>query len=326
MNNSMKYNYLKILPFLFIFVCIQPAISQNTYKKLSVAQCDSLIKANETNPNFVILDVRTKSSWQSQHLEGSIYRNYYDSNFDAQLNALPKHKTFLVHCQSGGRSGQAFKKMQNLGFSEVYDMQGGMSAWKSGGYSTTSVIVPKLMLVNYEEISSEENDSGTDTIKITITNRANGQLSFTSSSLSDIHDISTNFNEDTELKGAEDYTFFIYHYPGYIETDTTGINIDSNGGTLDLNIIIKNGTIQSADELQLPELVLYPNPASHFINIKTIDGKPADKIILMNLNGQVLLTIQNKKSLDVSGMQSGVYFIGIEYEDKFQTKKLIITH
>ena len=88
--------------------------AENIYKKLTVEKCDSLINANETNPNFVILDVRTYGKWVNDHLEGSINRSTRDADFQQQLDALPKHKIFLLHCQSGGRSTGAFIKMQSV--------------------------------------------------------------------------------------------------------------------------------------------------------------------------------------------------------------------
>jgi thioredoxin-like negative regulator of GroEL len=39
----------------------------------------------------------------------------------------------LVYCASGVRSGQAMKAMAAKGFKEVYNMSGGMSAWKVEG-------------------------------------------------------------------------------------------------------------------------------------------------------------------------------------------------
>ena len=39
--------------------------AENIYGRLTATQCDSLIKANETNPNFVILDVRTPFEWSN---------------------------------------------------------------------------------------------------------------------------------------------------------------------------------------------------------------------------------------------------------------------
>jgi len=74
-------------------------LSWNIYKQLTAVKCDSLVKANENNPNFVILDVRTPGEYSGSHLMGAINRSTGDSNFDAQLAALPKHKLFLMHCR-----------------------------------------------------------------------------------------------------------------------------------------------------------------------------------------------------------------------------------
>ncbi len=38
-------------------------------------QCDSLIKANETNPNFIVPDARTPGEWNSGHILGSTNRS-----------------------------------------------------------------------------------------------------------------------------------------------------------------------------------------------------------------------------------------------------------
>jgi rhodanese-related sulfurtransferase len=123
----------------FLFsVTLQP--EANKYKTISASACDSLIQANATNPEFVILDVRTPEVWKSDHLTGSINRNYYDADFDSQLNALPKNKIFLLHCQSGGRSAPTLAKMKTMNFAEVYEMSSGINAWKAKGLPTTSLL------------------------------------------------------------------------------------------------------------------------------------------------------------------------------------------
>jgi 3-mercaptopyruvate sulfurtransferase SseA len=39
----------------------------------------------------------------------------------------------MVYCKSGGRSGEAATMMKEMGFTEVYNMQGGMLAWSNAG-------------------------------------------------------------------------------------------------------------------------------------------------------------------------------------------------
>jgi len=214
---------LKLYLILLALIVLQSgnAFSQNIYKQLSPIKCDSLIQANSDNPNFVILDVRTDREWRGGHLEGSINRSTGDADFQQRLALLPKHKLFLLHCQSGGRSAGAFTKMKNLEFAEVYEMIGGMSDWNKANLPTTTEIAPKLMLVSHKELTGDVSD----TVKVTITNRANDQLTFQSVTIDDEHAITHNFDEAIRIEGAEDYTFSIYHSPGYLIDDTTQINL-----------------------------------------------------------------------------------------------------
>ena len=57
--------------------------------------------------------------------------NIYEPSFETNLAKLDKEKPVAVYCKVGGRSGQAMAKMQELGFKEVYNLKGGMDAWKS---------------------------------------------------------------------------------------------------------------------------------------------------------------------------------------------------
>jgi rhodanese-related sulfurtransferase len=108
------------------------------YRNITVVQADSLINANLANPDFMILDVRTAGEYNGGHLVNSVNINYYDPNFSTLIAALDHSKTYLVHCASGSRSAATFTMMQNQHFREVYNMLGGISAWISAGYPTTT--------------------------------------------------------------------------------------------------------------------------------------------------------------------------------------------
>ena len=317
-----------------LFVClisvgsIHTISAENIYKKFTVEKCDSLINANTTNPNFVILDVRTYGEWINNHIESSINRSTRDADFQQQLDALPKHKIFLLHCQSGGRSAGAFTKMQSLEFAEVYEMKGGIGSWKSRGYPTTSELAPEIMLVSYTD--SLEYSTGTDTINITITNRANETLTFSSATFNDLHVITNNFDNQKTLEGAEDYTFSIFHSPGYYEDDSTKIFIKSNGGELKISIVFKDGIIQNIkSEFQKNDLVMYPNPARNNLFIKSNSFLNIEEVSFINLNGQVVLrdnyfSINN--GIDISDLKNGVYFVRIKTGEQFVSRKVVVKH
>jgi rhodanese-related sulfurtransferase len=299
-------------------------ISGNIYKQLTAVKCDSLIKANETNPNFVILDVRTPGEYSSYHLMGAINRSTGDSNFDAQLAALPKHKLYLLHCQSGGRSAGAFAKMKNLGFAQVYEMVGGLIAWNAAKLPTTTLTGPKLMLVSKSSIISGNN---TDTIKITITNRANEKLTFSSFKVNDLHPVSHNFNNSVAVEGAQDYTFSVFHSPKYLGTDSTKVKLESNGGNMEISIVFKNGTIVGIEEQHVAELTLYPNPAITKFFIQGLTEQEVEEISIMSLTGKLVLTKNNvyeQEGIDISQFQSGIYIVRIKAGKQTVSKKLVI--
>jgi rhodanese-related sulfurtransferase len=298
--------------------------SGNIYKQLTAIKCDSLIKANEANPNFVILDVRTPTEWSSNHLMGSINRSTGLVDFTAQLDALPKHKLFLLHCQSGGRSAGAFTKMKELGFAEVYEMIGGLNAWNNAKLPTTTVKGPKLMLVSKSSIISSSN---TDTIKITITNRANEKLTFSSVSVSDLHPVNHNFNNSIAIDGAQDYTFSVFHSPNYLGIDSTKVKLESNGGNLNVSILFKDGAIVGIEDQHIAELTVFPNPASTKFFIKGQNERDFDEISIMSLTGKLVLTKNNvyaNDGIDISQLQNGIYVVRIKSGQQTVSKKLVI--
>lgn len=102
---------------------------------ISVQQADSAIKAhiNSDHP-FNIIDLRTDGEFAAGYIEGAVNLNFYSPGIDDSLAKLDRDQEYLIYCGSGGRSGQAFNKMKALQFKMVYNMLGGTSAWKNGGY------------------------------------------------------------------------------------------------------------------------------------------------------------------------------------------------
>lgn len=77
----------------------------------------------------MIIDDRSPKEFRSGHIEKAI--NIPTTNFTADVSRLDKNNIYLVYCPSG--CGAASGRMESLGFKEVYDIQGGLNAWKSNG-------------------------------------------------------------------------------------------------------------------------------------------------------------------------------------------------
>ncbi|ADC65474.1 Rhodanese domain protein [Ferroglobus placidus DSM 10642] len=122
-----------LLIFSLIFAgCLQA--EKGIYKDISVDEAYELIQKNKNNPNFVILDIRTPEEFKSEHIDGAINIDFYSPNFKEELKKLDKNKTYLIYCRTGHRTSLAMPLFKELGFKEVYNMLGGITAWKNRGY------------------------------------------------------------------------------------------------------------------------------------------------------------------------------------------------
>lgn len=82
---------------------------------------------------LVVLDVRTPEEYAGGRIADSVNIDFYDADFASQLDALDKETPYFVYCRSGNRSGQTIDIMRDLGFAEVYELDGGIGAWAAAG-------------------------------------------------------------------------------------------------------------------------------------------------------------------------------------------------
>lgn len=115
---------------LLAFSCQTSTNDGRTFKEISPAEFDQ--KRQEAG--VVLLDVRTADEFQSGYLLGAIQYDYYETeSFETALDQLDRDKTYLVYCRSGGRSSNAMSMMKAMGFKEVYNLKGGILAWRKAG-------------------------------------------------------------------------------------------------------------------------------------------------------------------------------------------------
>ncbi len=89
-------------------------------------------------PEAPVIDVRTAAEFSSGHLNNAVNYDWNGSQFEAQIKTLDKSKPVFVYCLSGGRSSAAASKMRADGFSEVYELDGGMMKWRNENLPETT--------------------------------------------------------------------------------------------------------------------------------------------------------------------------------------------
>src|SRR5690606_614856 len=87
-----------------------------------------------------------------QHLDNAVNINWNDNDFDKKAAELNKSKPVFVYCLSGGRSSKAASKLTELGFKEVYEMEGGIVKWNASGLAKKSNETIGMSLAEYEKL------------------------------------------------------------------------------------------------------------------------------------------------------------------------------
>ena len=82
--------------------------------------------------NIQVLDVRTAGEYGNGHIKDALLADWNNpTQFTERTAALDKSKPVYVYCQAGGRSAAASAKLQTEGYT-VYNLTGGMTAWRKG--------------------------------------------------------------------------------------------------------------------------------------------------------------------------------------------------
>lgn len=79
---------------------------------------------------WILLDVREPSEYAGGHLAGSVHIPLFQTA--GRAGELDREKTLLVYCRCGNRSKLACRILAAKGFSEVYNVEGGIVRWEGG--------------------------------------------------------------------------------------------------------------------------------------------------------------------------------------------------
>jgi rhodanese-related sulfurtransferase len=111
----------------------EAALQTSVVIDVSAQEAYTLIQEKMNDPDFKILDVRTPDEYNTGHLEGAINIDYNSDDFKEKLTTLDRSGEYLVYCRSGNRSSGAVKVMEELGFTMIYHMNGGIIDWNAEG-------------------------------------------------------------------------------------------------------------------------------------------------------------------------------------------------
>lgn len=274
---------------------------------------------------FVILDVRTPSEYNTMHLEQGVNLNYNSGVFSEEVAKFDRNKMYVLHCASGSRSALAFAVMQNLGFTRVYNMTGGINSWNSSGYPVTTNVAPIADACTSEYMFENVLVGNTESYSFKITNAANDLLSI--SGISDLSgtEFSTDFDIDTTLTGSFEYSFNVYYTPVDGIADNQTFTVTTNGGVIEFSL---NGTAIDltgiADSQNIP-FTIYNDSYNKLIELRG-NSQNLKSFSLYSTSGVVCKSgsLNGKTHINYNGLAGGIYILIVEGDKESKMFKILI--
>lgn len=127
-----------------------------TSKNSKTIDAKTFAEKIKTTENPQILDVRTPEEFESEHIENAKNINWLGDSFMKDAKNLDKTKPVFIYCKSGGRSSKATQKLEELGFTSIYELDGGYLKWEAAGLSKPSEKIIGLNLKQYNELLNSD--------------------------------------------------------------------------------------------------------------------------------------------------------------------------
>ena len=147
----MKFRFL----FTILAIFMLSSCNGQSSKSISIAPTEFAEKIKATQKPQ-ILDVRTPEEYMDEHLDNAENINWNSDNFAEKTAGYNKSKPIFVYCLSGGRSRKAAVKLEELGFKNIYELDGGLMKWNAAGLSKPSDKIIGMCSQEYSELLNSD--------------------------------------------------------------------------------------------------------------------------------------------------------------------------
>ena len=124
---------------IFGFVLIICLISTCRPFVTTTLEADLFEKTLKQTPNPQLVDMRTYSEYAEGYLPGAILIDIKEASFDSLVCQLDRSRPVFVYCRVGRRSLEAAKALEKNKFKIVYNLDGGIVAWKEKGKAVVTI-------------------------------------------------------------------------------------------------------------------------------------------------------------------------------------------
>jgi rhodanese-related sulfurtransferase len=129
----MKVQFRIVLLTALVFFLWLPALALDQVPEVDSGTLNKWISEHK---DLVLIDVGSRGDFADGHIAGSTSIPL-TGDFIERISRLPKDKTYVVTCPTGGRSFRATRAMIDNGFDKVYNLKGGIADWIRKGFQAS---------------------------------------------------------------------------------------------------------------------------------------------------------------------------------------------
>ncbi|MFY0686494.1 MAG: rhodanese-like domain-containing protein [Cyclobacteriaceae bacterium] len=142
-------------------------VVKQTIKQITIEEFKKMMDAEDP---YVLIDVRLNDEHDAGYIPGTVniprgvleFRIANEAFWEDEGMYVPlKEDNLIIYCRSGNRSALATQSLDQLGFSNVYSLEGGFRAWHKSFPELTQNKLPVIeQAATGHQVAAEEDAGG----------------------------------------------------------------------------------------------------------------------------------------------------------------------
>jgi rhodanese-related sulfurtransferase len=112
-------------------------IVEETRKRIREVTIDDVKAKLDRGEKFLLVDVREESEYAADHLPGAVHLGKGIIERDVEQRVPDPATPMVLYCGGGFRSALAADNLQEMGYTQVLSMDGGIRGWREKGFPLT---------------------------------------------------------------------------------------------------------------------------------------------------------------------------------------------
>ncbi len=146
----MKYTLLLILA---VATSVVAAFAQAPSTIIGI---DSFVAKIKRQASPKIIDVRSAEEYAINHVTNAVNVDLTTPGYQQQFKAVAKTEPVFIYAINNGRTTKLANELLAAGYTQVYELQGGIANWIGSGYSYYSSVKNNISLVDFKKLLADK--------------------------------------------------------------------------------------------------------------------------------------------------------------------------